>query len=394
MDRNDYYGDAEAALSLTEAEEWARRHEGECLGTYSEAIVSRVVAAGDEKSKLSFSRAYSLALAPQLIYARSNLLPALVSSRTHEQLDFQAVGSWFILSESTSHPGKDGNFACTLTRVPGGREDIFQDASLDLRTKRSLMKFLRFVASHDSPDNEEQWRSKTNAGFKTTLTRDFSLPEAAHPALQALSLTSSAPVNASMAQAVPRIATYLRSSGIFGPGFSAVLPKWGGLAEVAQVACRACAVGGGVYVLNKGIKAVEVTDDSTLSIELTGGEKVKTTWCVGSYDNLPGPAQPRPEAAETVSITRSISIVDSALTTLFRSTSEGGVTPAGAVIMQDNGAGSSPVFILAHSSDTGECPAGQSEFCTSFSDLLHESASCDLMILHLNTYLHCLNHID
>ena len=47
---------------------------------------------------------------------------------------------------------------------------------------------------------------------------------------------------------------------MFDPGFGSVISKWSGLVEIAQVACRAGAVGGGVYVLNKGFEVNEKLD--------------------------------------------------------------------------------------------------------------------------------------
>ena len=151
---------------------------------------------------------------------------------------------------------------------------------------------------------------------------------------------------------------------MFGPGFSAVLPKWGGLAEVAQVACRACAVGGGVYVLNKGIKSTHEVNEHKLSLELSGSDEIKTTWLVVSADDLSeaGFRQSRDDKPPDMDwTTRSITIVASQLTSLFPPTSEGGVIPAGAVITLDNRPGMTPIHILAHSSESGECSAGQCE---------------------------------
>jgi RAB protein geranylgeranyltransferase component A len=42
-----------------------------------------------------------------------------------------------------------------------------------------------------------------------------------------------------------------------------MVPKWGSSAKISQVACRAGAVGGGVYVLGVGAGTLEtITEDS------------------------------------------------------------------------------------------------------------------------------------
>ncbi|KAK5128683.1 hypothetical protein LTR85_000016 [Meristemomyces frigidus] len=360
LDRNDYYGGNEAALSLSEAEEWASKHSSSLehsTTTFSHASITKPEVGDAAQKKLGFSRAYSLALAPQLIYTRSNLLPTLVSSRTHGQLDFQAVGSWFTVNAlSDSQELKP-----QLSKVPTGREDVFQDNTLNLRAKRSLMKFLRFVGSYDEETESERWNDVKDKMVAWSLLEQFSIADAPIAPLLALALTPEASIDTSMAQAVPRIARHLRSTGLFGPGFSAVLPKWGGLAEITQVACRACAVGGGVYVLNKGIMTAKKNDDDGMAVDLTDGEKVTTKWLAGCPEDLPTTDMPSPPDDTAMSTrTRSICIISSPLAALFPPTSEGGVTPAGAVVVVDVGGSSyPPVHMIAHSGESGECPAGQ-----------------------------------
>lgn len=361
VDRNDYYGSDEAALSLSEAEEWAKRHSDEpsdtCC-TFSHALIqAAVVNEEDGKGKLGHSRAYSLALAPQLLHAKSSLLSALVSSKTHSQLEFQAVGSWFLVNT----PPEGSASRARLTRVPGGREDIFQDATLDLKAKRSLMKFLRFVVNYE--EQGETWEEYREQPFSTLLEKKFGLVPASHPPILALALSTDSTKNTPAKFAVPRVAKYLTSIGVFGPGFGAVLPKWGGLAEIGQVACRACAVGGGVYVLGKGITNIEQASDSLVKITLTDGEVVSADWLAGVAHDLPqGPPSTQSHDPDPW-ITKSISIVSSPLTSLFPPTSEGGVTPAGAVVVvQPQDIADRPVHIFAHSSESGECPKNQCEY--------------------------------
>lgn len=332
IDRNGYYGGNEAALSLTEAETWAQQHSQTTDASFSHAQIRKQLT-----QELGTSRSYSLALAPHLIFTRSNILAALVSSKTHGQLEFQAVGSWFVVVD-----GK-------LVKVPNGREDIFQDSSLDLRAKRALMKFIRHISDPEAIAALSDEAKATSV--PSYLQSTFGLPATAHAPIMALTLSPQAPDKTTIDAALPNIIRHLQSIGLFGPGFGALTPKWGGLAEVAQVACRAGAVGGGVYVLGRGIKTVE-TSDEALTVTLSDDEKVKTTWLVGGADDL------NISSTYTEPWSRSINIVAAPLADLFPTTSEGGVTPAGAVITVPAGTDENPVYIFAHSSDTGECPSG------------------------------------
>ena len=345
----------------------------------------------DGALKLGFSRAYSLSLSPQLIFTRSNLLPVLVSSKVYRQLEFLAVGSWWIYDNTeVSDEGQDGEGEARqggLRRIPGGREDVFADKSIDLRSTRSLMKFLKLAA--DSEAHMSIFEEWGNRPFPDFLESHLSIPPRLQAPLLALTSSPNTPTETLTSYALPRIHRHLTSIGMFGPGFGAVTPKWGGLAEIAQVACRAGAVGGGVYVLKRGFETDETPDlqasgrnsvhfdkDTGLStLCLQGGEQIRSHWVVGSIWDLPLQTDQNPgDRMQTNYVARSITIVSGSLAQLFPSPAEGAPPPAGAVVVYPTGtlepqstdqtSGISgpdlaPVYLIIHSSDTGECPAGQ-----------------------------------
>lgn len=348
-------------------------------------------AEGKNSAKLGFSRAYSISLSPQLIYTRSNLLPALVASKVYRQLEFLAVGSWWIYERGKAYGearkenvGKpEGNLSMgSLKRIPGGREDVFGDKSIDLRSARSLMKFLKLAADMEAHSSTlEAWGSRP---FPDFLEAHFGIPLQLQAPLLALTMSPHPPAKTLTSFALPRIHRHLTSVGLFGPGFGSVIPKWGGLAEIAQVACRAGAVGGGVYVLNKGFETNKDADRQALgregnlldeatqvsTVRLEEGEEIKTHWIVGSDWDLPSKLEAviSREAVPDY-ISRSITIVSSPLSQLFPLPAEGAPPPAGAVVVFPTGTlqlqyesdkpETPPVYLMIHSSDTGECPAGQ-----------------------------------
>ena len=414
IDRNNYYGGAEAALSLQEADTWAERNNegilhaacvasipGRLLGSgarlsqFSNIHIERSdhegqdAKQGQTASKLGFSRAYSLSLSPQLIYTRSNLLPALVSSKVYRQLEFLAVGSWWIYEKGKKDgPGaqniseaQDGDSKGTLRRVPGGREDVFRDTSIDRRSAMSLMKFLKLASDSEAhAEVLDEWGEKP---FPDFLSTRYGIPSNLQAPLLALTLSPDTPAETSTSYALPRIYRHLISIGMFGPGFGSVIPKWGGLAEVAQVACRAGAVGGGVYVLKRGLEAILKSDqkgdeDSAnlpmglAIIKIEEEEEIKTKWVVGSRWDLPLKETEKPDSLKPFpkQLSRSITIVSGSLTGFFPSLAEGAPPPASAVVVIPGGSDSSPensdaarlpVYLTVHASDTGECPAGQCE---------------------------------
>ncbi|KAI9663264.1 MAG: Rab proteins geranylgeranyltransferase component A [Bathelium mastoideum] len=379
LDQNGYYGGQEAAFSLQEAEEWAEHNRN--LPSYlfqNAAILTDILP--DSQPALSFSRAYSLALAPQIIYTRSPLLQTLVSSKVYRQLEFQALGNWYIFkpddliksnSSGDTRLGGEQNGGGYLVKVPNGREDIFLAEDIDLRAKRSLMNFLRFVG--DFENQTEKWDSYRTQPLPVFLIDQYRIPEELHEPLLALTLSPNDPEATTTEFALPRIARHLRSIGVFGSGFGAVIPKWGGLAEISQVACRAGAVGGTVYVLNRAVRTIASTsgasgDDSTLfTVTLDDGSVVKSSWVVGTHVDLPPVSdEPRPPTVSKrtiASLSRSVSIVASPMTSVLPPVAENAPVPAGTLVVfptgslvsektNDTNTKNPPVHVIIHSSDT------------------------------------------
>lgn len=368
----------------------------------SNVSVAKLLAPKGPPAGLSSSRSYSLELSPQLIYTRSSLLQSLVSSKVYRQLEFLAVGSWWVYSPASPEPPQDEASVRSqaspqhgrLLKVPNGREDVFQDQVLDFKAKRALMKFLRFIVEFE--EQLEVWEEYRTKSFPSFLSEHFKVPASLHAPLLALTLSPQTSAKTTTEYALPRIARHLRSIGVFGPGFGAVLPKWGGMSEVVQVACRSCAVGGGVYVLGKGVSDIftehdpKTEGDEEITLLLEDGETVSSRWVV--REEMFGAAEPSARC-------KSVAIVSSPLTPLFPPIAEEAPAPASSVVVFPSGslslgAGAEtghelpPVHIFVHSSDTGECPSGQSKFTPP------NFLSSLMMNTIMNTYLHCLNNLE
>lgn len=287
-----------------------------------------------------------MTLSPQIIYTKSKLLGQLVSSKVYRQLEFQAVGNWWIYDLSIT----------SLKRLPNGREDIFEDRSIDNRAKRSLMKFLKFVVDYENQMGS--WEAYADSGLSQFLASQFQFPPHLQAVISALTLSLESPEKTTVRWALPRIARHLTSIGVFGPGFGAVVPKWGGGAEIAQVACRAGAVGGGVYVLGTGITSTANREDRT-EVVLSNGATVKCK-------NLSRDPKVNDSSTPSLVVSKIIAVVSSPLDVLFETPVEGAPLAAVTVVafppgtlVVDGAPHTYPVYIMAHSSDTGECPAGQ-----------------------------------
>jgi RAB protein geranylgeranyltransferase component A len=307
----------------------------------------------EESEGLAASRSYSLPLAPQLIHARSELIQQLVSSKAHLQLEFLAVGSFFIFQAGTESSGP------SLSRIPSTREDVFSNTAIAARAKRLLMKFLKFVLDYESDPG--LWKPKELQPLAGFLESDFKLDSDLRS--YAITLTLSTDGNITVRDGLAAIHRHLRSMGTFGTGFAAVYPKWGGLSEVAQVGCRASAVGGAIYMLGTGVSGVKRTgsdNEASVEVSLTTGVTVKSKTLIRSAHKT---------SSDTIRVSKLIAVVNSPLASMFEVFVEGAPTPCvsvvafpvGSIAADDGTTSEFPIYALIHSSDTGECPTGQCE---------------------------------
>ncbi|KAJ9626632.1 Rab proteins geranylgeranyltransferase component A [Knufia peltigerae] len=358
VDRHTYYGGRDASLSLQEAETWMEDLDKFPNSVFNNASISRPISESAESSALKSSRSYTLSLNPQIVYAQSKILPSLVSSRIHTQLEFLAVGSWWV------------HRAGSLHKIPSTREDVFNDESLSMKDKRGLMKFLRFVLQEEEDESNIMSEDDKNLTLQSALNTKFKVPATLQAPLLALALSPVPASHIPFNLAVSRIRKHMRSMGYFGPGFGAVIAKYGGNSEISQVACRAGAVGGGVYLLGHDLTALAVGEPDTsgdvlLEGTLSNSTKIKARFVAGSCETLPSFARSTQSTEPTEKTFRSINIVNNSFRNLFPQTSDNGPLPAAAIVLVDDGdqlgVGSekSPVYLQIHSEDTGECPPGQ-----------------------------------
>lgn len=316
------------------------------------------------EDRLASPRSYSLAMAPQMIHATSELLSQLVSSRAFRQVDFLAVGSFYIFEP----PADTSMVAPSLSRVPSTREDVFANAAIPSRSKRFLMKFLKFVLEYDVEPQTDVWTPRADEPLADFLGSEFKLDAALQTYV--ITLTLSLDGGISVRDGLAAIHRHMTSMGRFGTGFAAVYPKWGGLSEIAQVGCRASAVGGAIYMLGTGItKVAELTtedNEQRVDIALSNDVTVRTKALIQT--------KTVPLSTSDIGLSRLTAVVESSLSSVFEILVEGAPTPAVAVVgfpaasvVSDDGtASTNPVYAMIHSSDTGECPVGQSKFYSLF----------------------------
>jgi Rab proteins geranylgeranyltransferase component A len=354
VDENVFYGDAEAAFSIDEVDEWATRNSS----ASPDSLFAQAEVVSKDVDQLASSRSYSIALAPQMIHAGSTLLSQLVASKAYRQIEFLAVGSFYIFQS----PNDSSSESPSLSRVPSTREDVFANTAIPARSKRFLMKFLKFVLEYDAKPQTDVWKPRAEELLVDFLGSEFKLDALLQSYV--ITLTLSLDGNVSVKDGLAAIHRHMTSMGRFGTGFAAVYPKWGGLSEVAQVGCRAAAVGGAIYMLGTGIHSVKTqTESAGVEIALSNDMAVKTKSLVQTQDL-------QKFGSSKLSLSRLTAVVKFSFSTLFESVVEGAPVPAVAIVGFPPGSVSDPsgdafkypVYAMVHSSDTGECPAGQCKF--------------------------------
>ncbi|KAF1978007.1 rab proteins geranylgeranyltransferase component A [Bimuria novae-zelandiae CBS 107.79] len=394
-DENRYYGGAAAAFSITEAEEWvAKVNQGFFNGAFDEASIYEPEASESDPTTLlrKIGRHYNLALAPAIMYSSSAFRRYLFTSRVYHYVELRPVSGWWVYSPEGSTTG-------TFKKIPSVREELIGNKELSFSVKRRLIKITRFVMEYENDVAKSQWEPYRLLPFTAFLSAVFKpQPELLAP-LFALTMSSESPESLTTEAALPRLARHIRSLQGRHGNWPALIPKYGGLDEFCQLACRACAVGGGVYVLEKGLSTsagsvstvripvetpqegysagedgsdahkdpaaadASATGQPRVKLQLQDGEAITARWVVGesSPDQTPDPN------------CKSISIVSSPLSTLFpkikvdEDENKVPIPTASAIFFYPSRSlqlpectNTSPVHIHVHSSASGECPAGQS----------------------------------
>ncbi|KAK9465102.1 GDP dissociation inhibitor-domain-containing protein [Lipomyces arxii] len=322
IDRNPYYGGSWAALNLDELKTWTDGiNTGDATKTpFSDAYlyISRNLDA----------RKYAIDLNPHILFTRSDLLDLLIRSRVSRYLEFKPVGSFHTFEQDS------------FEKVPGSKEDIFTSQTLTLLTKRSLMRFMKFVIEWE--DNSELWTPYKNEPVSKFLQEKFNLgvPQIVE-LVHSIGLLPSP--SAPTAQALGRIKRYLTSMHIYG-NFPAMYSMYGTGGELAQGFCRSAAVGGAVYRL--GTKLTSFDEASGIA-KLDSGETVKVTEKLITSEGV---------ISTEDEITRMVAVVEKDCKEWFAE----GESAAVVVFPSDTLDGNkSAVQVLVMGSGTGQCPIDQ-----------------------------------
>ncbi|KAJ9125382.1 hypothetical protein QFC22_000342 [Naganishia vaughanmartiniae] len=247
LDPHEYYGDRHASLTVDEMVQWVKEIQASCLPRYTAA--SYEFPTPEFESNLNrVARQYALSIFPAILPARGDLIDTLIAEDVAKYVSFRLVdGVSTYQKPSTGGAGGIGKWK----RVPAGKDQIFKDSSLSLLEKRRLMKFIMFASAE-----------RDLAGWDSEpLLQAYTLPDLSGKESQSLLefLSSAFQLSPELADTIVYgIALCSSPAGRYGPS-PFLIAQYGGVGEITQAFCRACAVYGGMYILGPQSKITNFT---------------------------------------------------------------------------------------------------------------------------------------
>ncbi|CUS07655.1 unnamed protein product [Tuber aestivum] len=276
--------------------------------------------------------------------------------------------------ESVGERVTQGNSETTLRKVDNFREvpctfeDVAWSKDLTDKDRGQLGEFLRFVMRYNDPTDQKCSRifeENRQTSLRTFLSEIFPIPPFITTSISSLTLIPSAPSEITLEQALPRLAVHFSSLGKIPDvrSSAALTIAYGGSAELCQVLSRAAAIAGGINVLSRGVKSLcsnkKGDGNRKLKAQLESGETIYADWAIGEASDLAKEVKP----LDGKSMSRGIYVIETQIGWLFeRKYKDENITPAAAVVVVPGGDKGAPVYIIARSGVTGECPRSQCEF--------------------------------
>lgn len=297
VDRNDYYADQWASLTLSELLKWTQSVQSKSRGskqstTRIEDVELIFPSSSDfrdgkpgETSQLpeslaSLDRHYAISLAPALLPATGPSIDCLIRSKVSSYATFRLLERTCVASRQT---GDDATLM--LTNVPASKEDIFKTKALTLIAKRKLMKLLMYIGTEDWQSDLSRDPDLARMPFVSYLAEVHNMSPNLVDAV-AYGLCLCATPKETTEVAMKRAKSHMQSVGKYGNS-AYLVGQYGGAGELAQGYCRASAVKGGMFILAHEIKSVKrVEEENKWQIGIDGIEELVTADYLVASDEM------------------------------------------------------------------------------------------------------------
>lgn len=354
LDRNDYYGGYWASFSLEALQALANKKitpssepvfESESVKLFPASChienvdlrwaedPERLTEDTEQKihsreALLKKSRTFNIDLMPTLLYSLGGMVKLLISSNICRYAEFRACDRVATLLNGE------------IKTVPCSRSDVFVTNEVNVVEKRIMMKLIETCMELKEREDQEEFNSYKEKTFQEFLVAKRAPAKVQHYLMNALSMVTP---ETSFEVGVSRLNKFVESLGRYGN--SPFLFPMYGCGEIPQCFCRLCAVFGGIYCLQQGLKSIR-EDGVKLKVELETGEEISVGNIVLGPRTMRKSIQVMPE----VHLARAIFIVDQPLKDTNEKPKGGGVE----FIRLTHG--SSEAFLIQLSHYSGCCP--------------------------------------
>ncbi|GAM21017.1 hypothetical protein SAMD00019534_041920 [Acytostelium subglobosum LB1] len=260
-----------------------------------------------DTSLFGVGRQFIIDLLPSLLYSKGPLVQLLISSATSKYLDFKCLDQNYMYINNTLQP------------IPSTKGSIFKDSTFSLKDKRIIMKFIDAVKSLTEEGVDQAQRieelSKQHGGSFLQFVKSFNMSAQVEAfILYGISLVH--PPNmadVSLAEGIKSVLLYITSLLVYGQ-LPFLIPYYG-YGDIPQAFCRLCAVFGGIYVLDRNVKQLNVdADNQYTGIVCSEDQPIKSTYFITSPKYLsslmPTQSNDIKKEFETTSYSRCICITD------------------------------------------------------------------------------------
>ena len=244
IDRNPFYGDSGASLNVT-------------------SLWNKFLPNEPVPPELGANREWNVDLIPKFVMAYGKLVKLIIKTKVSDYLSWKCVeGTYVYQWKKGGFFSKEGG---KIEKVPANDKEALSSDLMSLFEKRRCQKFFQFVQQFD-PKKPETFKKNDPKGKKFgDFMKYFELEDNTIDFVgHAIALYETDDfINKPAVDVIGQIQLYMDSVGRFGDS-PFIYPVYG-LAGIPESFSRKCAVYGGTFMLNVGLKSLEYDAETNMS---------------------------------------------------------------------------------------------------------------------------------
>ena len=244
VDRNPFYGDAGASLNVTSLWKQFRPNE-------------------EPPAELGANRDWNVDLIPKFVMAYGKLVKLIIKTKVSDYLSWKCVEGIYVYQYRKG--GLFSNAGGKIEKVPANGKEALSSDLMSLFEKRRCQKFFEFAQQFNAQKPETFKKpNPTNVTFGNFI-KYFELEDNTIDFLgHAIALYENDTfINRPAVEVLHKVQLYMDSVGRFGDS-PFIYPVYG-LAGIPESFSRKCAVYGGTFMLNVGMKSLDFDASENLT---------------------------------------------------------------------------------------------------------------------------------